>query len=323
MAHLFTNTPVSYTGTANPTIVADSSIAAGSLILLTVIQFYGANPPRTITGVTDTVNSGSHDVGSENVVSGNITIHQFYKIATSTGTPTFTVALSGTGDGNIGISVYDSTHTTIDDTNSATGTGTSFAPGAATPSGPALYVYAAGIGPQYDTFTLEATFNARTTYQGINGAVPFSLATGDFIGGTGAKNPTVTGSVSREWAASVMTFIGADTTPDGFAFTDQTGVAPSSVRTSNTLTVSGIGAAASISVSGAPGSEYQINGGSFTTAPGTISNGDTFAVRHTSSSGPGVATDTTLTIGGVSDTFTSTTAGAPVVVMGGRLSSFP
>lgn len=134
--------------------------------------------------------------------------------------------------------------------------------------------------------------------------------------------PSDAGSTGAEAIKAYLTYtvVSDDTTPDAFSFTDQNPVALSTVITSNTLTVAGIDAPAAISVTGG---EYQINGGSWTTSSGTISNGDTFAVRGTSSSGPGVATNVTLTIGGVADTFTFTTAGTPIVVMGGRLSSFP
>lgn len=53
----------------------------------------------------------------------------------------------------------------------------------------------------------------------------------------------------------------ADTTPDNFAFTDQTNVALSTVIESSAITVSGINAAAAISVTGG---EYSINGGAYT-----------------------------------------------------------
>lgn len=100
---------------------------------------------------------------------------------------------------------------------------------------------------------------------------------------------------------------GPDTTPDAFSFTDQTNVALSTLTASNTLTVAGIDSAATISVTGG---EYRINGGSYTTSSGTINNGDTFQVRHTSSGSFSTATNTVLTIGGVSDTFTTTTLAA-------------
>ena len=99
-----------------------------------------------------------------------------------------------------------------------------------------------------------------------------------------------------------------DTTPNAFSFTDQTGVALSSTITSAAITVSGIDAAATISVSGG---SYDINGsGTFVTTPGTVNNGDTVRARHTSSASHETATNTIVTIGGVSDTFTSTTEAA-------------
>lgn len=99
----------------------------------------------------------------------------------------------------------------------------------------------------------------------------------------------------------------SDTTPDQFTFTDQTNVALNTVITSNAITVSGINAASAISVSGGT---YSINGGAYTSSSGTVTNGQTVAVRHTSSGSNSTATNTTLTIGGVSDVFTSTTVGA-------------
>lgn len=98
---------------------------------------------------------------------------------------------------------------------------------------------------------------------------------------------------------------GDDVTPDAFTFTDQTGVERSSTITSAPITVTGITAAAVITVTGG---EYDINGsGTFTSDPGTVNNGDTVRARHTSSASYSTATNTVVTIGGVSDTFTSTT----------------
>jgi hypothetical protein len=98
-----------------------------------------------------------------------------------------------------------------------------------------------------------------------------------------------------------------DTMPNSFSFTDQVNVALSAVITSNAITVSGINASTSISVAGG---EYSVNGGAYASTTGTVMNGDTVRVRHTSSASFSTATNTTLTIGGVSDTFTSTTLGA-------------
>ena len=102
----------------------------------------------------------------------------------------------------------------------------------------------------------------------------------------------------------------SDTTPDAFTFVDQSGPAvnPGTTITSAAVTITGINAAAAISVSGVASSSYSINGGAFTSVAGTVTNGQTVQVRHTSSASFSTATDTILTVGGVSDTFTSTTA---------------
>lgn len=99
-----------------------------------------------------------------------------------------------------------------------------------------------------------------------------------------------------------------DTTPDPFTFVDVTGVPLSTVQTSNAITVNGITAPAPLSI---VGGEYELgsNPGTWSSSDGTVANGDTVRVRHTSAATASTAVDTTLTIGGVFDTFTSTTLG--------------
>lgn len=100
---------------------------------------------------------------------------------------------------------------------------------------------------------------------------------------------------------------GSDTTPDAFTFADRFNVATATEITSDPVTITGIDAAAAITVTGGT---YSINGGAFTSSAGTVVNGDTVRARHTSSASASTATNTVVTIGGVSDTFTSTTAAA-------------
>ncbi len=98
-----------------------------------------------------------------------------------------------------------------------------------------------------------------------------------------------------------------DTTPDPITFTDLTGIALSTLQTSTAITVSGITGPAPISI---VGGEYELNSsGTWTSSAGTVANTDTVRVRHTSAATNSTVVDTTLTIGGVSDTFTSTTLG--------------
>jgi len=98
------------------------------------------------------------------------------------------------------------------------------------------------------------------------------------------------------------------TAPDPFSFPAKTGVALNTPVESDPTTVQGLTADSSpISVTGATGSTYSINGATPTSAQGTVKNGDVVRVQHTSSSTVGTNTVTTLTIGGVTAFFTSTT----------------
>ena len=94
-----------------------------------------------------------------------------------------------------------------------------------------------------------------------------------------------------------------DTTPDSFNFTSQTDVNISTLVISNDINISGLEENATIFVSSG---EYSING-SWSSADGTIANGQIVQVRHTSAASFDTNTTTTLTIGGVAGTFTSKT----------------
>tara|TARA_B100001250_G_scaffold368786_1_gene351735 strand:- start:5252 stop:5752 length:501 start_codon:yes stop_codon:yes gene_type:complete len=98
-----------------------------------------------------------------------------------------------------------------------------------------------------------------------------------------------------------------DDVPNQFTLTDQTGVARNASITSAAITIAGIDKASAISISGA-GATYSIAGGAYTASSGTVTNGQAVTVRHTSSQLASTAVNSTLTIGTISDTFTSTTA---------------
>ena len=95
-----------------------------------------------------------------------------------------------------------------------------------------------------------------------------------------------------------------DTTPNAFSFTATEGAEPNAVITSPTATISGINTATPISISGG---EYSIAVGAFTSAAGTITNGQSLVVRLTASDKTNTAKAVTVTIGGVSATFNVTT----------------
>ena len=184
------------------------------------------------------------------------------------------------------------------------------------------------------------------TVSGINAPVPISITDGEYstgsCGGFGQEECIFTstpGTVNNSDTVRVrlassssystttsttltiggvsatfsVTTVASDTTPDPFAFTNQTGVAVNTLVTSNTITVSGINAPAPISLTGGEYSTGSCGGFGqeeciFTSAPGTVNNGDTVRVRLVSSGSYSTTTSTTLTIDGVSATFSVTTS---------------
>ncbi len=98
----------------------------------------------------------------------------------------------------------------------------------------------------------------------------------------------------------------ADTTPDDFNFTPQTGQALNSTITSNTVTISGINTATPVSITGG---SYSINNGPYTTNTGNVNNGNTIKIRLTSSASYNTTTTASLTVGGITRSFNVTTVG--------------
>jgi len=184
---------------------------------------------------------------------------------------------------------------------------------------------------------LNATVTSNPiTISGINAATSISITGGAYsinggaftdAGGTVTNGYTVrvqqtsSGSYSTTTNATLTVGGVSDTfsvitqeeppitIPDPFHFTDQTNVALNTTVTSNPITISGINAATPISITGGT---YSINGGAFTDAGGTVTNGNTVLVQQTSSGSYSTTTDATLTVGGVSDTFSVTTLTAPL-----------
>lgn len=103
-----------------------------------------------------------------------------------------------------------------------------------------------------------------------------------------------------------------DVTPNAFDFQDQTGVATEFYISSNTITVSGVDAGIDIPISVVDG-EYSVSsdGGAswsnWTSLAGNVRLNYLVRTRHLSPSSYNTATTTSVTIGGVTDAFTSTT----------------
>ncbi|MGQ0620372.1 MAG: hypothetical protein ACT4QA_10720, partial [Panacagrimonas sp.] len=177
--------------------------------------------------------------------------------------------------------------------------------------------------------TLSSTTTAACTLGASSGsgAMVTATATGVAAGTCTVKanHPGVDTGPSRFLPAAQQTVnitvnpAPADTTPNAFTFMDQTNVPRNSVRTSNAVAIGGITGPAAISIMGGG---YSIGcTGTFTTAAGSISNGQTVCVRHTSSASFNSGVNTILTVGGVSDTFTTVTAANGVVAVLGVTST--
>lgn len=135
------------------------------------------------------------------------------------------------------------------------------------------------------------------TYTPTSGYVGSDTATFTFNPGTG----NITLNNCLQWTAG-------SGTPFGFSFAPQFNVPTSTVIYSNTILVGNINIPVVISI---VDGEYSINGGPFTSSPGTVVNGDIVQVNQTSSASETTLTTATLTIGGVSADFDVTTGTTP------------
>ena len=103
----------------------------------------------------------------------------------------------------------------------------------------------------------------------------------------------------------------SDNTPDAFSFTDQTGVAVSTLTASNSVTITGITGSVNVSVTGGGNPQVRINGGAWATS-GVIENGQSLEVRLTSSGSHSTMHSATVSVGTVSDQWDVTTgSGGP------------
>lgn len=132
--------------------------------------------------------------------------------------------------------------------------------------------------------------------------------------GQNASTTVTIGSKSASWTVDTTA---PDITPNPFNFTpDVWGSALNAYVNSNTITVSGINTGSPISLtSGSAYSQYRINGGSWTSANGTVFNGDTVQVRIQGASTYETTRSVVVNIGGVTDGWNVTTLNAPSVTL--------
>jgi hypothetical protein len=131
-------------------------------------------------------------------------------------------------------------------------------------------------------------------------------ASGRTVTGRGRTQRTVTANPDNDppTPTAPPTETPVDTTPDAFSFAELTGQARSATVMSETVIIAGIAAAAAVTITGG---EYTLDGSTWTSAAGSISNGGTLRLRLTTSASYLTATSATVTVGGVSATFTART----------------
>jgi hypothetical protein len=129
------------------------------------------------------------------------------------------------------------------------------------------------------------------------------------IGATGVDGfvySMVDGTAATDSATVLVNIVPVDRIPDAFDFPDQADVPLAAVITSSVITVSGINVPTAIVVTNG---EYSVDQGDFTELAGTVNPASAVVVRHTSAGLPATTIVTVVTIGGVSDIFSSRTAG--------------
>lgn len=162
-------------------------------------------------------------------------------------------------------------------------------------------------GGQYSINGGAFTSAAGTITNGQNVVV---RVTAPATSGSSTVATLTVGSVAGSFMVSTMGTAGTDTTPDPFTFAMVSDVMPGAVVTSSAVVISGINAPAPLSIAGG---QYSINGGGFTSAAGTITNGQSVVVQLTAPAMAGASAMATLTVGGVAGTFTVSTASGDAV----------
>lgn len=175
------------------------------------------------------------------------------------------------------------------------------------------------------SLALTSTFTATDADFSVNGATWYgpgttgiTVSNGDVI-----RWRVKSSSNSLTWASYTLTIgsvskdlrirTAADRTPNNFSFTDQTDVNLNSTITSNLVNITGIDNGTTVSVSNG---EVQVGTNSFTSLfPPSINNNETLRVRHTSSSSNNTSVTTSVTVGTMTRSFTSTTIGASAPVV--------
>lgn len=180
--------------------------------------------------------------------------------------------------------------------------------------GPILFLQAGGVTLFQTSMFATHAYNRNSGQGAAEGAyhMPFAF----FYTGTGTvkvniRLETTSGTESLAIKGRAVKFGAELASFDTSSFTSSRTVSAGSGNSdSGTVTVSTAGGgSSSVSLSGNSNALVSVNGGSFTSSPGNISNNQTFEIRIPASSSNGVTRSATVTIDGISATYSVTTSG--------------
>lgn len=194
-----------------------------------------------------------------------------------------------------------------------------------TPTGPQWYTGSAweaiGSGGGGTWGSITGTLSAQADLQAALDAITaggITISTGTpSTPGTAYLNDTthvLTVASSTGYTQFTGSFTAWDTTPAAFAFTDLTDAALSTTQTATPIQITDINYPTAVTATG--GTAAICTGatadtcGTFSASPGNVALNQYVSAQHTSSGSNSTAVDTVVTIGGLSDTFTSTTTAA-------------
>ncbi|MGC3980189.1 MAG: hypothetical protein QM808_02925 [Steroidobacteraceae bacterium] len=194
-----------------------------------------------------------------------------------------------------------------------------------TPAPPDTTPNAFSFSAQSGTALSSTVTSNETVISGIDASTPVSITGGEYSIDAGAftaaagsvtNNQKITvrltssnqfstarsavltvGGISATFTATTLE---ADTTPDAFSFQKSFNAIRGAWITSNSVIIAGTNAPAPISIENG---EYSINGGSFTSAAGTIGTAQTLIVRVKAAATYAKTTQVRVTVGSVAGTF--------------------
>jgi hypothetical protein len=311
------------TATVNSTVICNTTLVANPASLTYAPQQVGVASGAQAITVTEGMNSSTitsiaatGDYSQTNNCSATLSAGQ-----TCTINVTFTPTAEGSRNGTLTIMSNASASPTVTSVVTLSGTGTNSVPNAFSFT-PLFNVDPSSV--QVSNSIIVANTDVPSPIS-VSAGGQYSINGGAFTSVAGVVSPGAQVAVQLSAASGYSTSDSAVLTVGGVSstftvttgaqpvlqgtFAPVTGAAPTSIETSNTITVSGTTIPVPISVTS--GSTYSINGGPFTSAPGTVQPGDQVVVQTTASSTYNTTSSAIVNIGGVTSTYTVTTAAQP------------